>query len=43
MSSGGQGEANSLPERTEWIWYNGDIIGWDDAQLHVMSLSLIHI
>ena len=37
MSSGGQGEANSLPERTEWIWYNGDIIGWDDAQLHVMS------
>jgi branched-chain amino acid aminotransferase len=35
MSSGEQ--ANPLPERTEWIWYNGDFIAWDDAQLHVMS------
>ena len=37
MSEGGQGKGNPLPERTEWIWYNGDIIPWDDAQLHVMS------
>ena len=37
MSKGGQGKGNPLSERTEWIWYNGDIIPWDDAQLHVMS------
>ena len=37
MSKGGQGKANQLPERTEWIWHNGEIIPWDAAQLHVMS------
>ena len=37
MSKGGQGKANELPERTEWIWRDGEIIPWDDAQLHVMS------
>ncbi len=35
--SGGHENANPLPESTEWIWYDGDIIPWDDAQLHVMS------
>ena len=37
MSKGPRGKANELPERTEWIWHNGEIIPWDDAQLHVMS------
>ena len=37
MSKGGRGNANELPERTEWIWRDGEIIPWDDAQLHVMS------
>ena len=37
MSKGGRGKANELPERTEWIWRDGEIIPWDDAQLHVMS------
>ena len=37
MSKGGQGKANELPERTEWIWRDGEIIPWDDAQIHVMS------
>ena len=37
MSKGGQGKASELPERTEWIWYDGEIIPWEDAQLHVMS------
>ena len=37
MKKGGQGKAKPLPERTEWIWYNGGIIPWDAAQLHVMS------
>jgi branched-chain amino acid aminotransferase len=34
MSKGGP---SALPERTEWIWRNGEIIPWDDAQVHVMS------
>ena len=37
MSRGGQGKGNPLPEQTEWIWYDGDMIPWDDAQIHVMS------
>ena len=37
MSKGQRGKANELPERTEWIWHNGEIIPWDDAQIHVMS------
>ena len=37
MSKGGPGKGNPLPERTEWIWRDGEIIPWDDAQLHVMS------
>ena len=37
MSGAGPGKANDLPERTEWIWHNGGIIPWDDAQIHVMS------
>ena len=37
MSKGGRGKEASLPERTEWIWRDGEIIPWDDAQLHVMS------
>ena len=37
MSDAGLGKANDLPERTEWIWHNGGIIPWDDAQIHVMS------
>ena len=41
MSKGQRGRANELPERTEWIWYNGEIIPWDDAQVHVMS-HVIH-
>ena len=32
-----RGQASPLPERTEWIWRDGEIIPWDDAQLHVMS------
>jgi len=37
LSKGGRGKANELPERTEWIWRDGEIIPWDDAQIHVMS------
>jgi branched-chain amino acid aminotransferase len=37
MSEGERGRGNPLPERTEWIWRDGEIIPWDDAQLHVMS------
>ena len=37
MSGAGPEKANDLPERTEWIWHNGGIIPWDDAQIHVMS------
>jgi branched-chain amino acid aminotransferase len=37
VSKGGRGKANELPERTEWIWRDGEIIPWDDAQLHIMS------
>ena len=37
MKKAGQGKADPLPERTEWIWRDGEIIPWDDAQLHVMS------
>lgn len=37
MSKGRPGKANPLPARTEWIWRDGEIIPWDDAQLHVMS------
>ncbi len=37
MSNGGPGKSKPLPERTEWIWHNGEIIPWDDAQIHVMS------
>jgi branched-chain amino acid aminotransferase len=37
MSGGGQGKADPLPERTEWIWHDGEIVPWDAAQLHVMS------
>ena len=27
-------------EKTEWIWMNGEIIPWDDAQVHVLSHGL---
>ncbi len=37
LSKGGRRKANELPERTEWIWRDGEIIPWDDAQIHVMS------
>ena len=37
LSKGGRGKANELPEHTEWIWRDGEIIPWDDAQIHVMS------
>ncbi len=37
MSAGEQGTEGELPERTEWIWHDGEIIPWDAAQLHVMS------
>ena len=37
MSKSGQGRDYDLPEKTEWIWRDGEIIPWDDAQLHVMS------
>ena len=37
MSKGEQGKARELSERTEWIWHDGEMIPWDDAQLHVMS------
>ena len=37
MSAGGAGKADTLPERTEWVWRDGEIIPWDDAHLHVMS------
>ena len=37
MSNAETGKANDLPERTEWILRDGEIIPWDAAQLHVMS------
>jgi branched-chain amino acid aminotransferase len=37
VSEGEVGKAVPLPERTEWVWYHGKIIPWDNAQLHVMS------
>ncbi len=37
MSKGGPGKSKPHPERNEWIWHNGEIIPWDDAQIHVMS------
>ena len=37
MSKEGPRKGKPLPERTEWIWRDGEIIPWDDAQLHVMS------
>ena len=24
-------------QKTEKVWHNGKLIGWDDAQIHVMS------
>jgi branched-chain amino acid aminotransferase len=27
-------------EKTEWIWMNGEFVGWDDAQVHVLSHGL---
>ena len=37
MSRGEEGSAKQIPEQTEWIWRDGEIIPWDAAQLHVMS------
>ena len=37
MSTGEQDTPGRLPEQTEWIWRDGQIIPWDAAQLHVMS------
>jgi branched-chain amino acid aminotransferase len=37
MSQGESGKRHELPERTEWVWRDGEIIPWDDAQVHVMS------
>jgi branched-chain amino acid aminotransferase len=27
-------------EKSEWIWMNGEIVPWDDAQVHVLSHGL---
>ncbi len=27
-------------EKSEWIWMNGDLVPWDDAQVHVLSHGL---
>ncbi|MGZ6979702.1 MAG: branched chain amino acid aminotransferase, partial [Acidimicrobiia bacterium] len=27
-------------EKTEKIWMNGELVGWDEAQIHVLSHSL---
>ena len=24
-------------KKTEWIWHNGKLIPWDEAQIHVLS------
>lgn len=37
MSKGEARKAVPFPERTEWVWRDGEIIPWDDAHLHVMS------
>ena len=37
MSNSELGNTERLPEETDWIWHDGEIIPWDDAQLHVMS------